>query len=489
MAPPAPPPAALRWLHRGCASRGLSAEEAQRARAARAPPRQKLSERARERPVPVTRLGRMASFGGLALGLGMGALAQAARAKLGAPGAALGPVSLLSGANGQRLAGALCRTRGAALKLGQMLSMQDPSLLPLELQQALERLRQSADFMPRWQSSQVLDEELGPGWREKLLEFQDIPFAAASIGQVHLGVLLDGTSVAIKIQYPGIAHSIRSDVDNLMALLRMSSALPKGLFAEKSLEVLQKELEWECDYQREAQCARAFRDLLRDDPFFSVPRVVDELSASRVLTMELGSGVPLDQCRDLPQDVRDEICTNLLRLCLRELFEFRLMQTDPNWANFLYDPPQHKVTLLDFGATRSFDKEFTDHYIEVIRAAADGDRDRVLQKSRDLKFLTGFESKAQEGAHAAAVLLLAEPFSAPQPFDFGAQDTARGLRALLPPLLRQRLGPPPEPSYSLHRKLAGAFLCCARLRGRVRCRSLFLRLHRRYWAGGAAPPQ
>ncbi|XP_057281304.1 atypical kinase COQ8B, mitochondrial-like, partial [Pezoporus wallicus] len=169
---------ALRRLHRGCGLRGLSAEEAERARAARATPRQKLSEGAKERPVPVSRVGRMASFGG----------------------APLGPSSLLAGANGQRLAGALCRTRGAALKLGQMLSMQDPGFLPPELQQALERLRQGADFMPRWQSIQVLDQELGPGWREKLLEFQDLPFAAASIGQVHLGTLLDGTRVAIKVQ-------------------------------------------------------------------------------------------------------------------------------------------------------------------------------------------------------------------------------------------------------------------------------------------------
>uniref|UniRef100_A0A8B9GC38 Coenzyme Q8B n=1 Tax=Amazona collaria TaxID=241587 RepID=A0A8B9GC38_9PSIT len=367
----------------------------------------------------------------------------------------------------------------------------DPDFLPPELLQALERLRQGADFMPRWQSTQVLDEELGPTWREKLLEFQDIPFAAASIGQVHLGMLLDGGfgGCLIPLLYPGC---VGIPWDNTGKGLPNPSFFPPeipfpGLFPEKSLEVLQKELEWECDYQREAQCARTFRDLLRDDPFFSVPRVVDELSASRVLTMELASGMPLDQCQDLSQGVRDEICTQLLRLCLMELFEFRLMQTDPNWANFLYDPTQHKVTLLDFGATRSFDKEFTDHYIEVIRAAADGDKEKVLQKSRDLKFLTGFECKAMLSAHSSAALLLAAPFSRRAPFRFGAQRTARGVRALLRPLLRLRLTPPPEPSYGLHRKLAGAFLCCARLQGRVRCRRLFLRLHRRYWGGN--PPR
>ncbi|NWS64914.1 COQ8B kinase, partial [Chunga burmeisteri] len=361
----------------------------------------------------------------------------------------------------------------------------DASFLSPQLQRIFERVRQSADFMPRWQTTQVLVEELGPGWREKMSVFEETPFAAASIGQVHLGVLQDGTEVAVKIQYPGIAQSIRSDVDNLLSLLKMSVALPEGLFADKSLQVLQRELEWECDYRREADCARTFRQLLRDDPFFSVPRVVDELTSLRVLSMELGSGVPLDRCRDLPQDLRDQICANLLRLCLRELFEFRFMQTDPNWANFLYDADRHRVTLLDFGASRSFDKEFTDHYIEVIRAAADGDRAKVLQKSRDLKFLTGFETEAFEAAHVDAVMILGEAFSGGQPFDFGGQGTARRVQALLPVMLRHRLAPPPEQTYSLHRKMAGAFLACARLGGRVPCRDLFEERYACYWG----PPQ
>ncbi|KAM6188863.1 LOW QUALITY PROTEIN: atypical kinase COQ8B, mitochondrial-like [Sarcoramphus papa] len=479
------------------ALQGLTAEEARRAREARSrpePPRQKLSERARERRVPVSRLGRLASFGGLAVGLGVGALAQAARAKLsgeGKPRAAGSPLDsspLPSEANAERIVATLCRVRGAALKLGQMLSIQDASFLSPQLQRIFERVRQSADFMPRWQTTQVLAEELGPGWREKMSAFEETPFAAASIGQVHLGVLRDGTQLAVKIQYPGIAQSIRSDVDNLLSLLKMSVALPEGLFADKSLQVLQRELEWECDYRREADCARTFGHLLRDDPFFSVPRVVDELTASRVLSMELGSGVPLDRCRDLPQDLRDQICANLLRLCLRELFEFRFMQTDPNWANFLYDANRHRVTLLDFGASRSFDKEFTDHYIEVIRAAADGDRAKVLQKSRDLKFLTGFETKAFEVAHVDAVMILGEAFSGGQPFDFGGQGTARRVQALLPDMLRHRLAPPPEQTYFPPPQMAGAFLACARLGAASPGRDLFEERYACYWGGGGGVP-
>ncbi|NXI41988.1 COQ8B kinase, partial [Galbula dea] len=424
---------------------------------------------------------------GLAVGLSVETLAQAIGSRLRGEGKARGVNSspLLSEASAERLVATLCRVRGAALKLGQMVSIQD--FLSPQLQSIFERVRQSADFMPCWQTTQVLEEELGSNWREKMLSFEERPFAAASIGQVHLGVLQDGTQVALKIQYPGIARSIRSDIDNLLALLKMSVALPKGLFADKSLAVLQRELEWECDYQREAECARTFGRLLWDDPFFLVPGVVEELTTSRVLSMELGTGIALDRCRDLPQELRNEvrhphgICTNLLRLCLRELFEFRFMQTDPNWANFLYDCSQHRVTLLDFGASRSFDKEFTDHYIEVIRAAADGDREKVLQKSRDLKFLTGFESKAFEATHVSAVMLLGEAFRGPQPFDLGGQGTARGVQELLPKMLQQRLTPPPEQTYSLHRKLGGTFLACAHLGGQVPCRDLFEDCYSHYW--------
>ncbi|XP_075771364.1 atypical kinase COQ8B, mitochondrial isoform X2 [Pelodiscus sinensis] len=486
-----------RLFHRDRALAALTADDIRRAREARQKigsaeptraPRQKLSARARERTVPTSRVGRLASFGGLAVGLGIGAVAEAAKNSLSrekqrrAAGSLLDASPFLSEANAARIVDTLCKVRGAALKIGQMLSIQDSSFLSPQLQRIFARVRQSADFMPAWQTGRVLEEELGPDWREKLASFEETPFAAASIGQVHLGVLHDGTEVAMKIQYPGIAQSIRSDVDNLLALLRLSTTLPAGLFADSTLQVLQRELEWECDYRREADCARRFRQLLAGDPFFEVPRVVAELTTRRVLTMELGSGVPLDQCQDLPQDVRNEICHHVLWLCLRELFQFRFMQTDPNWANFFYDASKHQVTLLDFGASRPFSREFTHHYIEVVKAAADGDRAKVLQKSKDLKFLTGYETKELEEAHVDAVMILGEAFSTPGTFDFGAQDTARRVQALIPVLLRHRLTPPPEESYALHRKLAGCFLLCSRLRARVPCHRLFQELYGQYWA-------
>ncbi|KAM3860987.1 atypical kinase COQ8A, mitochondrial [Diretmus argenteus] len=478
---------------------GLTAEDIEKARQTKRadikPHKQMLSERARERKVPVTRLSRLANFGGLAVGLGFGALAEVAKKSIRSSEATgenkkavLDSSPFLSEANAERIVRTLCKVRGAALKLGQMLSIQDDAFINPQLAKIFERVRQSADFMPIKQMMKALNNDLGPNWREKLESFEDRPFAAASIGQVHLARMKDGREVAMKIQYPGVAQSINSDVNNLMTVLSMSNALPEGLFPEHLIDVMRKELALECDYIREAQCAKRFKELLKDHPFFYVPEVIEELSGRHVLTTELVSGFPLDQAESLTQNLKNEICENILTLCLRELFEFRFMQTDPNWSNFFYDPHTHKVALLDFGATRGFDQSFTDVYIEVIRSAAEGDREGVMRKSIEMKFLTGYESKAMINAHVDAVMILGEAFASTEPFNFGCQSTTERIHNLIPVMLKQRLSPPPEETYSLHRKMGGSFLICSRLNAALCCKDMFQAMYRKYWEGRTQPP-
>ncbi|XP_071163945.1 atypical kinase COQ8B, mitochondrial-like [Mytilus edulis] len=451
----------------------------------------KLSERAKERRVPASRIGRLMNYGALTAGLGMGALAEQTRRTLGISqngGVTAGAIldksnPFLTEANAERIVNTLCRVRGAALKLGQMLSIQDNSLINPEITKIFDRVRQSADFMPTWQMMKVLRRELGNDWQDKLESFDEKPFAAASIGQVHKGVLHDGREVAIKIQYPGVAKSINSDINNLMSVINIYNILPKGLYVENVMEVAKIELAWEVDYVREAECGRKFKNFLKDNDSFYVPEVIDELSTKEILTTEYVEGLPLDQCVDLDQETRNKIGQNLLYLTLTELFEWRFMQTDPNWSNFFYDPKTDKVILLDFGATREFHKKFVDDYIRIIKSARDQDRDGILKWSQATGFLTGYETKIMEKAHIESVMILGRAFASKGPFDFGKQSTASQIQDQIPVMAKHRLTPPPEETYSLHRKMAGSFLLCAKLECQVDCATLFDQIWDNYQFG------
>jgi aarF domain-containing kinase len=376
-----------------------------------------------------------------------------------------------------RLVTKLSKMRGAALKLGQMISFQDSKMLPGPIQEVLQRVQDRADYMPPSQRNKVLSANLGPEWRNLFSSFEEKPLAAASIGQVHSAVLKStGAKVAVKVQYPGVADSIDSDLNNLAVLLTASRLLPKGLFLDKTIANARTELAWECDYIREAECGRRFEQLLADETdVFLVPKVYPEASGRQVLTMEFMEGIGVTRVKSFSQQQRDWIGTQILRLCLREITEFKFMQTDPNWTNFLYNARTNKLELLDFGASRDYPEEFIKKYTQLLAAASRSDREMVRDMSIDLGYLTGHESKIMLDAHIASVLTLAEPFldSSPEVYDFEDQTITDRVKELIPVMIRERLAPPPEETYSLHRKLSGAFLLCARLGSRVRCRELF----------------
>lgn len=447
-----------------------------------------LTEHSKATKVPSSRVGRLMSYGGLAAGLGLGALAEVTRRTLGMtdPKTGLGSAVLspdnpfLTQANISRIVDTLCKVRGAALKIGQILSIQDNTLISPQIQAIFERVRHSADFMPEWQMERVMVQELGPDWESKVASFERKPFAAASIGQVHHATLHDGRAVAIKIQYPGVAQGINSDINNLMAILKYWDIIPRGMYIDNVVAVARRELAWEVDYVREAECAKKFKNLVKPYPEYYVPDVIDELSTAQVYTTELITGTPVDKLVDASQELRNRVCYSLLKLCLLELYEFNFMQTDPNWSNFFYNGDTDQLMLLDFGACREYDKSFVDKYMRVIKAAADRDETRVLECSMDLGFLTGYEAKVMQKAHVDAVMILGEAFSKDGLFDFGKQDTTRRIQSLVPVMLQHRLTPPPEETYSLHRKLSGIFLLCAKLRANINCKELFDDTYARY---------
>ncbi|XP_024378992.1 protein ABC transporter 1, mitochondrial [Physcomitrium patens] len=438
----------------------------------------------RERRVPSTPIGRVMGFAGLGAGLAWGTFQESARRIWGGQGSTAPGQAMLSpfltADNAERLALALCRMRGAALKVGQMLSIQDESIVPRPILEALERVRQGADVMPKRQLMKVIEAELGPNWQDRLQSFDPEPIASASIGQVHRAILKDGTVVAMKIQYPGVANSIDSDIENVRRLLDYTNVIPKGLYLDQAMRVAKDELARECDYKLEAANQRRFRELLKNDEAFYVPRVYEEFCNTRVLTTELVPGVPIDKVKELDQNVRDRVGAALLSLTLRELFEFRFMQTDPNWGNFLYDEAKGTINLIDFGAAREYPRRFVDNYLKMILACANQDREQVIRQSILLGFLTGKESSVMIDAHVEAAFVVGWPFVKPGGFDFRTTNLTQEVTKLGATMLRYRLTAPPDEAYSLHRKLSGSFLACVNLGAVVHCREMFLEVYDNY---------
>ncbi|KAK7200536.1 ABC1 protein [Novymonas esmeraldas] len=437
------------------------------------------------RHVPSSRVARAAGFASLFLQLGWEKVAG------GTPAG-----GLLSERGHQHIVDTLCRMRGAVLKLGQMLSIQDEQTIPPHVTALFERVRDQAFAMPPGQLDRTLAKEFGcTNWRTELFDsFDDTPVAAASIGQVHRATLKPGVAgtdpskppveVAVKVQYPGVAQSIDSDVANLKMLLSVG-VLPPGMFVDKILQELRSELSAECRYTLEASKQMRYRELLAGDPalsrLFYVPTVYQSISTDQVLVSEYVRGVTIDllgKRHDIPQELRNHIAEGFMELTLKELFVWRFMQTDPNFSNFLYNAKQQRVYLLDFGAAREYPSDFLDDYLDVVAAAAREDRETVIAKSIKLGFLTGREVPEMLDAHCKSVLLLGAPFrDRERPFDFAAQNLPSLIQANVPTMVKLRLRPPPTPVYSLHRRLSGTILLATKFKAAMESGRLFWDIH------------
>ena len=242
--------------------------------------------------------------------------------------------------------------------------------------------------MPWPQLKRVLAQAWGAGWRDRFETFDIHPVAAASIGQVHRARTKDGRDLAIKVQYPGVRRSINSDVDNVASLMRVAGLIPAGTSIAPMLAEAKRQLHEEADYEREGRRLAEFGALLSDRPEFRVPDLHPDLTTPNVLAMSFVEGLPVETLAAAPQAERNRAMTLLIGLLFRELFEFRLMQTDPNFANYQYALKTGQVILLDFGATRAFADAFVDRYRRLLAAGLEGDRAGVRSAALEIGILS-----------------------------------------------------------------------------------------------------
>jgi predicted unusual protein kinase regulating ubiquinone biosynthesis (AarF/ABC1/UbiB family) len=272
-----------------------------------------------------------------------------------------------------------------------------------------------------------------------------------------------------------VARSIESDVDNFAAILRLARLLPGDLDLSGILAEAKRQLRQETDYRAEARQLRQYTALVGDDPAVIIPAVHDDFSTGTILAMDYLGGEPLDALAGPahPQRARDRAGALLYRLLFRELFEFRFMQTDPNFANYLLRP-DGRIALLDFGGTRVIAPRLAALYAGLFRAGMLGDRAALHGAVEAIGFVTADERPDRVEGLLDLFLIAFEPFQQRGAYDFGASDLARRAReaGLAFTLKKGFLRPPPPETIFLHRKLGGTFLLCVRIGAHVNLRSL-----------------
>ncbi|MGD0936413.1 MAG: AarF/ABC1/UbiB kinase family protein [Streptosporangiaceae bacterium] len=242
--------------------------------------------------------------------------------------------------------------KGVLMKVGQMASYVDGGLSPA-VRQTLARLQDSVPPMSPQLAAAVVEEELGAPPEQVFARWDPHPIAAASIGQVHRAVTLDGRAVAVKVQYPGIAETVAADLRNVALLRRMLRITAPAQDVDALLTELRDRIGEELDYRREASNQRLLAAYYDGHPTIHVPGIMSELSTRRIVTSELSGGARFAELASWPQRERDLAAETIYRFVFRSLYEVRAFNGDPHPGNYLFHPGG-RVTFLDFGLVKHF---------------------------------------------------------------------------------------------------------------------------------------
>ena len=295
--------------------------------------------------------------------------------------------ALVSKKNVTATVNTLKNLRGAAMKFGQLMSMDESIILSPDLAAVFAQLRSSGYSMTPSQLKKILNQNWGDGWLRHFKHFEVRPFAAASIGQVHKATLKSGEIVAIKVQFPGVRQSIDNDLSSLKFIMKTSGMLPAKFPLDYYITQCGDLLKRETDYELEAINITRFSEFLRSNDKLNVPKVYNQLSTQETLTMSFFEGRELSSKMAYDQSSINEISLSLLELLLNEIFTFKLVQTDPNLANFLLSEGDNSLCILDFGACCQVSEATHELYKDLLNVALTLDANKIKSFLEDKNFI------------------------------------------------------------------------------------------------------
>jgi predicted unusual protein kinase regulating ubiquinone biosynthesis (AarF/ABC1/UbiB family) len=279
--------------------------------------------------------------------------------------------------------------KGAAMKVGQVISFLDVSAIPPEyrdlVQEALAQLRDAAPVVPFEQMRKVIEKDLEQPIDAAFAEFDSEAVAAASIGQVYRARLHDGREVAVKVQYPGAEQAVRADMQNLGLLMRAAKAIAPGLDGKAVAGEIRERILDECDYEAEALAHRAFAREWRGHPFVHVPDVVTQLSRRRVIVTEWVNGRRFDDVKGLPQAERNRFGEILYRFFVGSMYRHGHFSADPHPGNYLL-MDDGRVAFIDFGMNKKLSRARVDQEVRWLRAVIERDADGLREQLADLGY-------------------------------------------------------------------------------------------------------
>lgn len=376
-----------------------------------------LSEKENAKRLPISSMARTTLSAGLLLRLGINT-SQSLMSDLFSVKRPDLKSALISKKNVTATVDTLKNLRGAAMKFGQLLSLDETVILSPDLAAIFAQLQSSGYSMTPSQLKKVLNHNWGDDWLKHFKYFDVRPFAAASIGQVHKATLKSGEVVAIKVQFPGVKQSIDSDLATLKFIMKTSGMLPENFPLEHYLSQCGDLLKRETNYELEAENINLFSGFLNGSKVIHVPKVYNKLSTDQTLTMSFLEGRELSNIMEFDQSARDEISLNLIELLFNEIFNFKMVQTDPNLANFLLTRGGKSICILDFGACCRVSEDTHRLYKELLSVALSLDLNCIKSFLQEKNFIPQETSMAGTKFLENIISVTINELSKDETFDF-----------------------------------------------------------------------